>query len=71
MTQQCYKIGNSSAMDKICFSNVLRLGTAQQHNKTGHKSAVFQDWELFSNVIRRGIRQPCFKIGNCSEVDKQ
>ena len=43
MTQHCYKIGNSSAMDKICFSNVIRLGTAPKCNKTAHTSAVFQD----------------------------
>ena len=52
MTQQCYKIRNSSAMDKILFSNVIGLGTAQQCNKTGITLSVFQDWEHLSSLLR-------------------
>ena len=48
----------------ICLSNVERWGTAQQCNKTGNTSAMFQDWELFSKVIRQGIRQQSFRIKN-------
>ena len=50
------------------LSNVIRLGTAQQCNMTKYTSAKFQDWENLSSVIRQGIREECFKIGNSSAL---
>ena len=43
MTQQGYKIRNSSAMhdDKLYVSNVSRLETSQQSNETRYTSALF------------------------------
>ena len=33
-----------------------------------YTSAMFQDWEHLGNVIKRGIHQQCFKIGNTSAM---
>ena len=43
-------------------------GIAQQCDKTDNTTAIFQDWELFSNVIKQRIHQQCFKIGNSSAM---
>ena len=36
----------------------------RQGIKTVNATAMFQDWEVFRNVIRQGINQQCFEIGN-------
>ena len=36
-------------------SQVITVGTAQQCIMTSYTSAMFQDWEHLSNVIRQGI----------------
>ena len=48
----------------------MKWETAQECNKTGNTTAIFQDWELFSNVIKERIHQHCFKVGNGSAMLK-
>ena len=48
--------------DKVYVSNVSKLGIAQQCNKTGCTSTMFQDWELLSNVTRFDLPQQCVRI---------
>ena len=52
MTQQCYKIGNSSAKkyDNVYVSNVSRLRLSQQCKKA-------KDRVYVSNVVRLGKTQ--------------
>ena len=72
-------IGSFSAMyqDRVYISNVLRLGTARQGNKTEYTSAVFQDWESLSRIKKEkclsdvkkwGTSQQCNKTGNPTAI---
>ena len=53
-------------MPQECY----KMGTAQQCNKTGNTTAIFQDWELFINVVRQSIHQQCLKTGNSLAMKK-
>ena len=37
--------------------HVLRFGMAQQRNKAGYTSKMYQDWKYFSIVIGQGVRR--------------
>ena len=54
MTQQYHKISNCPAIynDKIYVSKGPRLGKFQPGNKKVYTTAVFQDWEHLSSVIK-------------------
>ena len=63
-----FRLGIEKIVGISRISNVIRLGIVQQCNMTRYTSAIFEDWQYPSNVIRQGIRQNCFKVGNSSAM---
>ena len=63
-------LGASQQRNKIKYAIAMLYDGEQFSNVTRQVEtlAMFQDWELFSNVIGQGIHQQYFNIGNSSAM---